>query len=150
MSRWEFAKLQGLKYDPKDEDSTAILDAELEGFQSRPHEKPALAARNHLQYFIVKKGLNESTGEKKREISGKTRQQASTEEYEAIEDMIDNEEPIEKVPGRIKEGKQRKLTGDEKTRPRSRRRPTSGRPSSRAWASRSGKTSKRKRVTTLS
>ena len=106
--------MQGLKYDPKDEDSTAILDAELEGFKVRPHEKEALAAKGHVQYFVVKKGLNESTGEKKREISGKKRQQASMEEYEGIEDMIDNEEPIEKVPGRIKEPKKRKLTDDEK------------------------------------
>ena len=34
MPKWEFAKLVGLKYDLQDQESLAILDAELEG--SRP------------------------------------------------------------------------------------------------------------------
>eukprot|EP00974_Lingulodinium_polyedra_P128804 11207549-Lingulodinium_polyedra.AAC.1 len=67
MSKWEFAKLQGLKYDPKDEDSMAILDAELEGFEDRPHEKASLEAKGHRQYHIIKQNLHETSGEKKRE-----------------------------------------------------------------------------------
>ena len=109
--------MQGLQYDPKDEDSTAILDAELEGLQTRPHEKEALKSKGHLQYFVTKQNLTHCSGTKTREIKGTKRQQATMEEYEQIEDMIDNEEPVEAVPGRIRKSggyKKQKITEEDK------------------------------------
>ena len=119
MSKWEFAKLVGLKYDLQDLESMAILDAELEGFKTRPHEKEVLASKGHLQYFIQKKNPSESIGEKKREVKGMKRQQCSSEELEAIEGMIDLEEPVPAVAGRVKDqssssSKKKKLTETDK------------------------------------
>eukprot|EP00969_Alexandrium_andersonii_P373863 15484968-Alexandrium_andersonii.AAC.1 len=122
MSKWEYAKLVGLKYDLQDPESMAILDAELDGFKTRPHEKQALSTKGHLQYFIQKRNLSESVGEKKREVKGMKRQQCTAEELEDIEKMIDMEQPVPAVPGRVKggdaggsgSGKRRKATEEEK------------------------------------
>eukprot|EP00969_Alexandrium_andersonii_P335076 14808221-Alexandrium_andersonii.AAC.2 len=103
MSKWEYAKLQGLKWDPKDEEANMILDAELEGFTTRPHEKEALKAKGFLQYYITKQNLSETSGEKKRQVTGSKRQQCTSDELGDIEDMIDNEDPVMKIPGRLKD-----------------------------------------------
>ena len=133
MAKWEFANIMGIKYDPKVEESMAILDAELEDFEHRPHEKPSLQAKGFRQYYIANQNLNETFGEEQREVKGTKRQQCTMEEFGNIKDMIGKEAPVGAVPGRLKEGATtRKGRSSQRRRKRRRARTTrrSGRRSS--------------------
>ena len=88
----------------------AILEAEVEGSESRDHEKPGLAAKGHKQYLWQHAFKKTSAATKSRTITANKKQTVTGEQVEGIMDMIDDEPPCPGVEG----GKRQRNSGNEK------------------------------------
>ena len=98
----QVAKAMGITYDEGNTTSMAILRAQVKNCKTRPHSCEELATQGHLEYYWTYLTKAETTNEKIRKIELSKRKDISADQCEQIEDMIDAEEPVDAVEGRIK------------------------------------------------
>ena len=87
----------------------AILEAETDGCDTRPHPKKNLADKGHKEFLWTYAYKQTSEARKTRVVEASKSQEVTGDEVEGIMDCIDTEEPVPAVGGRMK----RKLGSDE-------------------------------------
>ena len=98
FSLWEVGKELGIPYTPE---NIPLLEEVVDGWTTRAHSKPALAAKGHKEYYGSIQGKLTKKQEKKRSVSASKETDVTAEEFGQICDMIDKEPCTPAIPGRF-------------------------------------------------